>query len=75
MYKLLNKLFGWDYVHWSNFAESGIARVYIDGDGNPYYFRYRNICVIDRITSKTQVMWLTCSYSKYVKTALESKTV
>lgn len=67
MYKLLNKLFGWDYIYWQNIADSGIAKVYTDSNGNPYYYRYRTTCLIDKIISHDQVMWLTCSSGKYLK--------
>lgn len=65
MYKLLNFLFGWDYIYWSNMIDGGIARVHIAGDGTVYYYRYKNINCIDRITKKDQVMWLTCTEDKY----------
>lgn len=35
MYKLLNKLFGWDYIQWKNTVDSGIARIHVDGNGIP----------------------------------------
>lgn len=66
MYKLLNKLFGWDYIYWSNWADQGIARVYKAPDGGAYYFRYRSIKVIDVIRKEEQVIWLTCHPSKYM---------
>ena len=66
-WKLLNKLFGYDYIAWNNHAASGVARVQKDGNGIPYYFRYKNICLTDRITSAEQVIWLTCSSEKYLK--------
>lgn len=72
MWRLLNKLFGWDYVAWTNSADNGIARVHLDGDGRPYYFRYKISKVIDRLCPHNQydtIIWLTCSSSKY-----ESKT-
>ncbi len=66
MYKLLNKLFGWDYIQWSNFADSGIARVQKDFNGKLYYFRYRSIKVIDVIHDKDNFIWLTCEPIKYI---------
>jgi hypothetical protein len=50
-YKLFNKLFGWDYISWNNFVHQGIARVHVDGLGKPYYWRYKNIGLADRICS------------------------
>lgn len=75
MWKLWNKLFGWDYIYWQNTADQGIARVHVDGEGNPFYYRYKNIGVIGRIPNpKTKLreweyppMWLTCLPSKYFK--------
>lgn len=67
MYNILNKLFGWDYVAWRNSADSGIARVFTDGDGVAYYFRYKNTKVVDRIYDKNIVIWLTCNPDKYMK--------
>lgn len=67
MYKLLNKLFGWDYIYWSNCADRGVARVRKDGLDNPYYVRYYGITLYDKITSANQVMWLTCLPEKYLK--------
>lgn len=66
MYKLLNKIFGWDYIYWANTADSGVSRVYKNADGVAYYYRYRSIALIDIIYSKTQVIFLTCSSSKYL---------
>lgn len=68
MYRLLNFLFGWDYIYWKNSVDQGIARVHIAGDGTVYYHRYKivNFKVIDKIKSKDQVMWLTCKGDKYL---------
>ncbi len=66
MYKLLNKLFGWDYIQWRNSAAEGIARVHKDGNDVSWYWRYKNINVADTIKSKDQVIWLTCSPGKYL---------
>jgi hypothetical protein len=68
MYKLLNLLFGWDYIHWSNSAASGIARVIALPSGEIAYWRYRNISVMDVIEKPTQVRWLTCPPTKYFPT-------
>lgn len=67
MWKLTNKLFGWDYVIWKNSADSGIARVIVLSDGTIGYWRYRNICVFDKINNPKSVHWLTCHPSKYFK--------
>ena len=67
MYKILNKIFGWDYIYWENTADRGIARVYVDAKGNAYYFRYKIIKFIDHIRKPTDVIWLTCLPIKYFK--------
>lgn len=66
-YKLLNKLFGWDYIHWENCVSSGIARIHIDAEGRPYYWRYKIAkCLdhLDRVPSN-EITWLTCKREKY----------
>ena len=65
MYKILNKLFGWNYVSWKNSCDSGIARVYVDGAGQVYYWRYKCTKVLDTIREPGQVKWLTCRPSIY----------
>ena len=67
MWKLLNKLFDYDYIHWHNSADSGVARVHIAPDGNIFYWRYKCTKVLDRIVRPNQVTWLTCEPSKYFK--------
>ncbi len=68
IYKLLNKLFGWDYVHWRNSADSGIARVRTTPGGAVYYWRYKATRVMDVLPhpSITRITWLTCAQSKYI---------
>jgi len=68
MYKLLHKLFGWDYIQWRNTAGHGIARVFIDHAGRVCYWRYKGINVLDEITDPKNVYWLTCSPLKYFGT-------
>lgn len=65
MYKILHKLFGWDYIFWENFADRGVARVYKSEDGIVWYWRYKNTHVIDEISNPNQVIWLTCHHNKY----------
>lgn len=69
-YKILHRLFGWDYIYWENTADQGIARVLIDGEGNPFYWRYKITKLADSLVpDKTwvRIMWLTCPPSKYLK--------
>ena len=65
MYKLYKYLFGWDYIHWSNSADQGIARVHKTLDGNVWYWRYKITSIVDEIKSPNEVIWLTCSSLKY----------
>lgn len=66
LYKLLNKILGWDYIHWSNSADSGIARVQLDAQQNPYFWQYKASKVLRRIEDPKQVVWLTCMPEKYM---------
>jgi hypothetical protein len=67
MWKLWNKLFGFDYILWRNTADTGIARVYGAADGRCWYVRYAITGVIDEVLKKEQVIWLTCKPEKYLK--------
>jgi hypothetical protein len=65
-YKLLHKIFGWDYIVWTNTADSGIAQIRIDGAGRYYYWRYRVTRVADFVEGNTDIkLWLTCPPEKY----------
>lgn len=65
LYEVLNYLFGWDYVIWQNFSDSGIARVVVLPDGTVGYWRYKNTNVFDEIKNPKEVYWLTCRPDKY----------
>lgn len=65
MYKLFNKLFGWDYIYWKNSADQGIRRVRKACSGEVYYVRYSVLNYIDVIKTPDQVIWLTCKPLKY----------
>lgn len=65
MYKLINKLFGYDYIAWDNGVDSGIARIMKGYDGVVWYWRYKSIKVFDVVRFKEQVLWLTCPPDKY----------
>ena len=65
MYKLLHALFGWDYLHWQNCADSGVARIHCTG-GKVWYWRYKLTRVIDYIDDpRTRITYLTCDPEKY----------
>lgn len=74
MYRFYNWLFGWDYIHWTNSAHSGIARLRSDAQGNPFYFMYGMSKYLKPITKPEQVVWLTCLPSKYAPTQENTKT-
>ena len=65
VWKILHKLFGWDYIYWDGSCDQGVARIHIDGEGNLYYWRYKSIRVLDKIERSEQVTWLTCHPGKY----------
>ena len=74
MYKLLNKLFGWDYIYWQNSASQGIARVHTSLDGTVFYWRYKSIKLADILYNPNtnylelypaKIIWLTCKQEKY----------
>lgn len=67
-YKLLHKIFGWDYIHWENYADSGIARLCLSADGELYYWRYKTTKVLDKIPKDSaKITWLTSKPEKYIK--------
>lgn len=67
MYKILNKLFGWDYVYWKIAwpCYNGISRIHMDGEGQPYYEDYGTM---ERPygNPKVKIIWLTCKPEKYI---------
>ena len=73
MYKILNWLFGWDYVFWKNVWTWGISRVNTSKAGMLWYWTDD---LLDKEATElfdpTEVIWLTCHPSKYFK--LENKT-
>lgn len=68
IYKILNAIFGWDYILWKNSADSGISRVHKEKGENAkvYYWRYKLGNKIDLIDSSNDVIWLTCDSNKYL---------
>ncbi len=65
LYQLLHRLFGWDYVQWSNSCSHGVASVHVDGMGRPFFWRYKVTKVADLIINPDKEIWLTCSPAKY----------
>lgn len=64
MYKILNKLFGWDYVYFEYGGDGTIRRVRILHNGQVGYWCYGRFYEINRAD---EVLWLTCHPSKYDK--------
>lgn len=68
LYKLWHKLFGRDYVYWNNGKGSGVSRVFNTLDGTTFYWQYKSTKVLGKVTRPSEVVWLTCSSDKYLKT-------
>lgn len=67
IYKLLHKLFGWDYIQFSSHG-GGVSRVQVDEMNRPWYWRWRFEGTAEIIRKPEDVIWLTCSPEKYFKT-------
>lgn len=65
MWRLLNKLFGWDYIYWEDTCARGVARVYKTSGNEPYYYKYKSITLIRKVDNGEVKIWLTCEPSKY----------
>ena len=67
MWKIFNKLFGWDYINvrYPNSTRlDETVRVHVDGDGNPYYWYSSTAESINK--ELDNITWLTCPSSKYI---------
>lgn len=78
MYKLLNKLFGWDYVQPYYSFNCGVARVQVDGMNRVWYLRVYEFDgerrkVAEKIEEPEDFMWLTCSPDKYFPPSIPKK--
>lgn len=69
LWRQLHNIFGWDYIAWGYLLSDGVARVYVDGEGNPYYWKYRDKSGLVKITLENynKLTWLTCRPEKYLK--------
>jgi hypothetical protein len=65
MYKILNKLFGWDYIYWEGRFDSGISKVIVLPDKS-VHFKY-NGYIVSVTDPGLIVKWLTCIPDKYIK--------
>jgi hypothetical protein len=78
MWRLLHRVFGWDYVYWRSrdYKISGISRIHIDGFGSPYiilkvglnydltdYKIYLQLA--PEAPRQFSITWLTCTPRKY----------
>lgn len=65
MWRLWNKLFGWDYITWASenslYRYKGVARIRLSHSGGYYSMRGEYI----KVTEKNEHIWLTCKPSKY----------
>lgn len=69
MYKIFNKLFGWDYVFWrvGQVGSYGISRIKTFPDGTHYITRYYGAGFVDLnvVEPCIKLTYLTCDASKY----------
>ncbi len=71
MYKILNKLFGWDYIYWEDrfnsgiSFDSGISKLIVLPDKS-VHFKHRGY-IVSVIDTEFIVKWLTCTPDKYIK--------
>lgn len=65
-HKLINFMFGWDFVFESRMSETGvIARVFRLPDGKIVFWRDKKKKILVEVKYEDQVKWLTCLPSKY----------
>ena len=73
MWRILNFIFGWDYVLWTTRYNYGISRVFVDHACNAYCFMKYNHPSFGRekgvakIDGANKFIWLTCHHTKYLK--------
>lgn len=65
IYKILNKLFGWDYIYHNAgvLGANGSFRVFKTLDGRIAFWKYDDY--LHFIKDPSEVVWLTCKPSKY----------
>lgn len=71
MYRILNYLFGWDYVTWEDCLYKGVSRVRVLPNGKPYFLKYGSNSNFEYITKENNGStvihaWMTCDPSKYI---------
>jgi hypothetical protein len=69
-YKILHKLFGWDYIEWRRKYSHGISRVHKSKTGHVFYIAESSWCkyVLEKVEIyyPDDVIWLTCKPDKYL---------
>lgn len=78
MYKLLNKLFGWDYVQAYYSVNCPVARVQVDGMRRVWYLQVYEFdgerrMLPSEIKEPEDFIWLTCSPDKYFPPSVPKK--
>jgi len=67
MWRIFNKLFGWDYIVWQNTCDGGIERIRLAGDGSGYFWKYgKYVRQLANPQDVTITCWLTCPPEKYL---------
>ena len=71
MHRILNYLFGWDYVTWQDCLYKGIDKVRVLPNGKPYFLKYgssSNFTYITKENNGSTVIhaWMTCDPGKYI---------
>ena len=74
IYKIMNYIFGWDYIVWNYCGGKGVSRIRVLPNGNIYYLRHGAYDSFQEINKESDVKaWLTCDKSKYLPT--ENNTI
>ena len=70
-YKILNYLFGWDYILWQDCLYKGVSKIRQLPNGDYYFLKYGSINCFTRIPKENKetnkvIAWLTCNKDKYL---------
>lgn len=69
MWRLWNKLFGWDYIYWesSTIEHCITSRIRVTGDGIPYFTSFKYAGYLYKVKDHLhEILWLTCKPEKYL---------
>ena len=64
MYRILNKLFGWDYIYWKSEDYDGISKIVILPDKTIHFWARGYLINIDN--KLVNIKFLTCTPDKYI---------